>query len=229
VSAPGVPSVPQAPRVGVIDYGAGNLFSLVGALTRAGAAVTVLSAPAPEAGPWALLVLPGVGAFPPAMARLAAAGFPAWLVEEVRGGTPLLGVCLGMQLLFERSSEGGGAEGLGLLPGEVVRLPAGLKVPHMGWNRLRCTAAHPLLDGLEGAWAYFVHSYVVRPARAEDVLAVTDYGGPVAAVVGRGALLGVQFHPEKSGATGRRLLERLVRLAAAGRPGGEPRRPAPVP
>ena len=202
----------RSPRVQValIDYGAGNLRSIGRALTLAGAEVgVVIQAPTGERVDG--IVLPGVGAFGAAMARLQAAGFPDWIRAQVSDGIPLLGVCLGMQLLFARSEESPAAMGLGLVPGEVRRLPSGLKVPHMGWNQLAIRQPSPLLDGVaDGSNVYFVHSYVVRPDDAGDVIATTTYGEEFPSVIQRGRLAGVQFHPEKSAETGQRLLRGAV-------------------
>lgn len=205
------------PRIGVVDYGTGNRRSVEKALERAGARPVVTpdhDALAAADG----LVVPGVGAFAAAMARLRERGLDAVVAERARAGTPVLGLCLGMQLLFERSSELGGDEGLGLLEGEVVALepdPPSLKVPHIGWNVVRFTRADPLLEGLgEAAAFYHVHSYVARPADASDVLGRGDYGGPFASIVGRGSVFGAQFHPEKSSAAGIRLLGNFASLCA---------------
>jgi len=197
-------------RVALIDYGAGNLRSIGRALTLAGAEVGVVTQ-APTGERVDGIVLPGVGAFGAAMARLQAAGFPDWIRAQVSDGIPLLGVCLGMQLLFARSEESPAALGLGLIPGEVRRLPSGLKVPHMGWNQLAIRQPSPLLDGVaDGSNVYFVHSYVVRPDDAGDVIATTTYGEEFPSVIQRGRLAGVQFHPEKSAETGQRLLRGAV-------------------
>lgn len=198
------------PAVALIDYGAGNLRSMSNALRLAGARVTLVRRPE-DAGDADALVLPGVGAFGPAMARLTAAGFPAWIRARLGAGTPLLGVCLGMQLLFERSEEAEGVAGLGLMRGDVRRLPAGVKVPHMGWNRLATRGAAQDLAGLrDGAFVYFVHSYVVEPHEADGVIATATYGREFPAMVRRGAVLGLQFHPEKSGESGLHLLRGIV-------------------
>src|SRR5574337_441040 len=197
-------------RVALIDYGAGNLRSIGRALSLAGADVTVVTqALAGERVDG--IVLPGVGAFGAAMVRLQAAGFPDWIRAQVADGIPLLGVCLGMQLLFARSEESPGARGLGLAPGRVTRLPGGLKVPHMGWNQLAFRQPSPLLDGIaDGSNVYFVHSYVVRPDDAQDIIATTTYGEEFPSVIQRGRLAGVQFHPEKIAETGQRLLRGAV-------------------
>ena len=197
------------PFVALIDYGSGNLRSAEKALARAAAErgtgheIVVTSDPA-VAGSAERIVLPGVGAFADCMAGLKA--LPG-MVEALRlavlqRGVPFLGICVGMQLLATVGREFGDHAGLGWLPGDVVRMtpsdPA-LKIPHMGWNELTFTKPHPLFEGLEpGAHAYFVHSYVIRPADPAHVLATTDYGGPFAAAVGRDHIAGTQFHPEKS-------------------------------
>ncbi|MBI3974921.1 MAG: imidazole glycerol phosphate synthase subunit HisH, partial [Armatimonadetes bacterium] len=153
-----------------------------------------------------------------AMARLAAVGFPERLRVQVARGTPLVGVCLGMQLLFERSEESADVAGLGILPGDVRRLPAGLKVPHMGWNRLIVQERRSLLDGIpDGAFVYFVHSYVAQPDQPVEVVASTSYGVEFPAIVQCGRVIGMQFHPEKSGEIGQRLLRHLVGWVAGTR------------
>lgn len=205
----------QRVRVALIDYGAGNLRSIGRALTLAGADVTVVTQ-APTGEGVDGIVLPGVGAFGAAMTRLQSAGFPDWIRAQVVGGIPLLGVCLGMQLLFARSEESPEAVGLGLVPGEVTRLPSGLKVPHMGWNQLALQGPSPLLDGVaDGSHVYFVHSYVGRTDDARDVVATTTYGVEFPSVIQRGRLAGVQFHPEKSADVGQRLLRGAVRWIAS--------------
>ncbi len=161
-------------------------------------------------------MLIGVGAFAAAMERLTGTGIADVLVDRARAGVPVLGLCLGMQLLFERSEELGGAEGLGLLEGEVRRLapePPTLKVPHIGWNEVRFTRPSPLLAGLgDRAAFYHVHSLAVHPAHEEEVLGVGDYGGRFPSIVARDHLFGVQFHPEKSSGAGLRLLANFAAL-----------------
>jgi glutamine amidotransferase len=165
-----------------------------------------------------------VGAFGDGMAQLQARHLVEPVLRQVDQDKPLLGICLGMQLLYDESEEMGLHQGLGLLPGRVVRFPEGdLKVPHIGWNQLHLSGARPgmeILSGIaQGAHAYFVHSYYVAPAEPADVLAVTDYGLEFASVVGRGQIYGAQFHPEKSQDVGLRLLENFatrVRASAAG-------------
>ena len=209
--------------VAVIDYGSGNLRSAAKALERCAAehelVVEVLVTAAPERVAAAdAVVLPGVGAFGDCRRGLAALdGMEAALDEAVRRrGRPFLGICVGMQLMASRGLEHGVHEGFDWIAGEVVALEPddeGLKVPHMGWNDLKIAApAHPVMAGLTaGAHAYFVHSYHYRPARREDVLAEVEYGGAIVAALGRDNLVGTQFHPEKSQATGLRLLGNFLR------------------
>ena len=203
--------------IAIIDYGMGNLHSVSKALERLGCEAVVTSSPeAILAADGA--ILPGVGAFGDAMSNLRETGLEAVVKEYAATGKPLLGICLGMQLLFEESEEHGKHEGLGLLPGRVVRFQGDYKVPHMGWNELSFAQPSPLFEGLEPGHVYFVHSYHVLPGRREDLLATTDYHQPVTAIVGRGSVYGMQFHPEKSGELGMALLGRfaaLVREAAA--------------
>jgi glutamine amidotransferase len=206
--------------IAVVDYGMGNLRSVQKALERMGAEAVVTS---DSAGATAALeaargvVLPGVGAFGDAMDNLRARGLLAPIMRQVERGKPLLGICLGMQLLFEESQEMGRHQGLGLLPGRVVRFPAGvLKVPHVGWNQLHAPQG-ALLEGVApGAYAYFVHSYYAVPEEPADVLATTEYGVEFSSVVGRGKIWGAQFHPEKSQDVGMRLLGNFSRLVKEG-------------
>lgn len=203
--------------IAIIDYGMGNLHSVSKAVERLGCRAVVTSSPdgilrADGA------ILPGVGAFGDAMRNLRESGLDETIRAFHASGRPLLGICLGMQLLFTESEEHGLHRGLDLLPGRVVRFRGDRKVPHMGWNGLTFVRPDPLFAGLDPGYVYFVHSYHVLPERPEDLLATTDYGGPVAAVVGRGRLYGMQFHPEKSGALGMALLQRFVAMTA-GSPG----------
>jgi glutamine amidotransferase len=207
----------SAATVGIVDYGMGNRRSVEKALERVGARValtgdhdTLMAADG--------LVVPGVGAFPAAMARLRDAGLDELIVRRAQAGTPVLGVCLGMQLLFERSAELGGDAGLALLPGEVVALrpePAALKVPHIGWNVVTMTRPSPLLEALPERCAFYhVHSFVARPGEAADVLGRGDYGGPFVSMVARDPVYGVQFHPEKSSTHGLALLRNFTAICA---------------
>jgi glutamine amidotransferase len=197
-------------RLVVVDYGMGNRRSVEKALQHAGADARVTDDPDAIAQADGL-VLCGVGAFPAGAQRLRETGLGDLVKDQVADGKPLLGVCLGMQLLFERSDERGGAEGLGLLPGPVRQLPPveGLKLPHIGWNSVTWTAGttSPLRAGLpDGTAFYHVHSYVAEPEDPGDVVARGDYGRPFVTAVGRGRVHGAQFHPEKSSKDGLRLL-----------------------
>lgn len=205
--------------IAILDYGAGNLHSIRTALARQGLDVRVTES-ARLLDDADALVVPGDGAFGPAIERLRALGFAERIPAYVRSGRPFLGVCLGMQLLFEESEENGRHAGLGLLAGRVTRLPDGVKVPHMGWNRLHIIRPCPLLAGIQsGAYVYFVHSYRVVPRDAGVVAATAEYGGTIAAVVGRDNLWATQFHPEKSGAVGIRMLANFARwVIGAGAP-----------
>jgi imidazole glycerol-phosphate synthase subunit HisH len=199
-------------RLAILDYGMGNLRSAEKALESVGAEAErtrdherVRSADG--------IVLPGVGAFPKAMEEVRRLGFDELLAERVAAGTPVLGICLGLQLLFESSTELGGARGLGLLEGEVDALAAGgLKVPQIGWNPVSWRRSSALTEGLPEPCAFYhVHSYAPRPARKEDVLGTAEYGGEFASAVERPPVFGVQFHPEKSGPDGLRLMANFAR------------------
>jgi glutamine amidotransferase len=194
-------------RVAVADYGAGNLRSLCAALERAGAEPVVTTDPAVvREAP--LSVVAGVGHVASAAEGLRRAGVDEALRERAAAGRPVLGICVGMQLLFEESDEGG--SGLGLLRGPVRRLEA-RRVPHMGWNTLAARPDGELLAGLDGADVYFAHSYAARPADDAVVSAEVDHEGPVVAAVQQGALAGLQFHPERSGPAGARALANVLR------------------
>lgn len=182
----------------VVDYGAGNLRSVVRALIFVGAEPVVSADPDFLLRADAL-VFPGVGAAGSAMRQLRERGLDGAIREFCRSGRPVLGVCLGLQLLFEWSEEDGGTPGLGLLPGLVRRFPDGLKVPHMGWNQVRLRQAHPVFAGIpDGTYFYFVHSYYAQPADPTLIVGTTDYGVDFASVVARENLVATQFHPEKS-------------------------------
>jgi glutamine amidotransferase len=197
--------------IGIIDYGMGNLFSLSKALERLGYSYEFVSR-AERLPDFAGLILPGVGAFGDAMNNIRELGLEEAIRSFAASGRPILGICLGMQLLFTTSEEHGMHQGLNLLAGEVVRFRGAYKIPHMGWNQLTLKQAHnPLLDGIaDGDYVYFVHSYHVRAADAAVLLATTDYHQEVTAIVGRGNVFGMQFHPEKSGETGMRLLRNFA-------------------
>ena len=198
--------------VGIIDYGVGNLFSLKSSFAAIGETAFVSGDPG-ELAKADRLVLPGVGAFEDAAAKLRDSGLEGFVKEQAAAGKPLLGICLGMQMLFERSFEYGCHTGLGLLKGEVVPMAPlleNLKVPHMGWNRLDVQSGR-LLQGLDGEYVYFVHSYFA--SGCEDSLsATTDYGIPITAAVERGNVMGCQFHPEKSGPVGLKILKNFCEL-----------------
>jgi imidazole glycerol-phosphate synthase subunit HisH len=197
--------------IAIADYGIGNLGSVTKAFRHAGAETTLTGDPAVLRTADAL-VLPGDGAFAATMAEVMRRGIVPVVREAAEAGKPVLGICIGMQLFFEESEEHGRHAGLGLLPGRVRRFDDGLPVPHMGWNRLRRRQAHPLLDGIEdGAYVYFVHSYYCDAPDAVTV-ATSDYGRDFAAVAGRGSVLGVQFHPEKSQDVGLRMVANFVRM-----------------
>ena len=204
------------PRVAVVDYGAGNLVSIGQALTQVGADVTIARDPDGLRGADALVV-PGVGAAAPAMERLERAGLVEPIRDWIAADRPFLGICLGLQLLFEGSDEDG-AQTLGVLPGRSVRLEDAPTLPHIGWNQVVQRRGHAAFDGIaDGADLYFVHSYAGLPAGGlvdPVVLATTEHGRPFVSAVARGNLVGVQFHPERSGTDGLRLLANVVAAAA---------------
>ncbi len=207
-----------APRIGVVDYGAGNLVSIGQALARVGAEVRRVRR-SDDLHDVQGLVVPGVGAAGPAMRRLGRTGLVEPLRDWVAADRPFLGICLGLQLLFEGSDEDG-AETLGLLAGRTVMLESAPRLPHIGWNQVERRRAHPLFAGIApAADFYFVHSYAGRPAGTEGeaaILAETEHGRRFVSAVARGALLGVQFHPERSAGDGLRLLANFVAIAAEG-------------
>jgi len=200
------------PMIAIVDYGMGNLRSVQKGFERVGhpAVVTSDAAVLRDAS---RIVLPGVGAFEDAMAELHRRGLVEPLLEAIHAHKPFLGICLGLQLLFDESYENGRHRGLGLLRGKVVRfeVPKGYSVPHMGWNQLNIVRPCPLLDGLQsGVFMYFVHSYYVVPEEAEVVAATTDYPEPFCSMIWRKNLAATQFHPEKSQADGLRILKNFA-------------------
>ena len=201
--------------IAIVDYGVGNLRSVQKGLERVGAtAVVTDDAAVLDAARG--VILPGVGAFGDGMDNLKARRLVDPVLRQVQRGKPLLGICLGMQLLFEESEEMGQHQGLGLLSGRVVRFPDGdLKVPHIGWNQLLGPRGDLLAGIQDGAYAYFVHSYYALPEDPGDVLATTEYGLDFASVVGRDKIWGAQFHPEKSQEIGLGLLANFARLVSA--------------
>ena len=199
-------------RVGIIDYGVGNLRSVEKAFAAVGCDA-VVSADEEILQRVDRLVLPGVGAFGACMRALTERGFDRLVTERVAQGTPLLGVCVGMQMLFEESEEFGTTRGLGLLPGRVIRFSDDLVVPQVGWNQISQRHAHHLLQGIaDGAFFYFVHSYYCQPADSSFVLGETDYGVAYASVVAHENISGGQFHPEKSHRFGMQLLRAFADL-----------------
>ena len=197
----------------MVDYDAGNTLSVTRALEKVGAKVDLTSDPERVVKADAV-VLPGVGAFGDCMSKLEERGMDVACREVFGAGTPFLGVCVGLQVLFEGSEESPGVKGIGILPGTVRRFRVGeLKVPHMGWNGLEVRRGHPVLEGADGEAFYFVHSYYPEPESAEDLIGVSDYGGPFCAAAGRDNLVAVQFHPEKSSRAGLRLYENFLSWA----------------
>jgi glutamine amidotransferase len=213
--------VQASPRVAVVDYGSGNLRSVAKALERSGLAPVVSGDPAALRDADAV-VLPGVGAFADAVASLRSRGLDDALRETLARGRPYLGLCLGLQLLFEESDEHGRTPGLGRLPGRVERFPdrgpegERLRVPHIGWNSVRFSGSHPMLERLpKEDIFYFVHAYRAVPREARHQVGVTEYGLPFAAAVATEGLFAVQFHPEKSQTAGRRLLDAFAAWLAS--------------
>ncbi len=198
--------------IAIIDYGMGNLHSVSKAVERLGYETVV------TADPQTILsadgaILPGVGAFGDAMQNLRETGLDETAKQFAATGKPMLGICLGMQLLFAESDEYGTHEGLGLLPGKVIRFEGDYKIPHMGWNKLDFVQGKsPLFNGVTGGHVYFVHSFHAKPELVGDLLATTEYYQQVTAIVGRERLFGMQFHPEKSGELGMQLLGNFLAL-----------------
>ena len=200
--------------ISIIDYGMGNLRSVQKGFEKVGHQATITSDPGKVAAA-DKVVLPGVGAFEDAMTELRRRKLLAPVLEAIDSGRPFLGICLGLQLLFERSYENGVHEGFGVLPGEVVRfeLPPEYSVPHMGWNQLTTPRRPPILEGIEeGSYFYFVHSYYVAPNDPEVIAAETDYGGDFCSMIWRDNLYATQFHPEKSQSDGLRILRNFAEL-----------------
>ena len=202
-------------KIAIVDYGVGNLFSLCSSLEYIGAEA-IVSSDADEIRKASKIILPGVGAFADAARKLCESGLDRVIKEAAAEGVPLMGICLGMQMLFDRSFEYGEHEGLGLIKGDVVamegRIPAELKIPHIGWNALRFKGEHPLFKYInEGDCVYFVHS-VYADGCDESVIADTESGIPITAAVARGNVMGCQFHPEKSGEVGLSILKAFATL-----------------
>ena len=195
----------------IVDYGVGNLKSIANALGYLGLSSEITGQPDGLERADAL-ILPGVGAFPDAADKLRQTGLDRAVLAQA-AKKPVLGICLGMQLLFDEGEEVRTCQGLGLVSGTVRKIATELKLPHIGWNSLTFPNPSPLFKGVEpGSYVYFVHTFCALPAHPADVLAVTDYGGPVTAAVGRGNVYGCQFHPEKSGETGLQILRNFGEL-----------------
>jgi imidazole glycerol-phosphate synthase subunit HisH len=208
------PGGATGPTIAVLDYGIGNLRSAEKALEHVGARASLTADPEQIAAADAV-VLPGVGAFGRCRQALSESGLDELALEAVASGRPFLGICVGMQLLYDGSEESPGVTGLGVLPGMVRRLRPGVKHPQMQWNQLDMVTESPLFDGLgERPWMYFVHSFAAD--ETQDTIATCEYGGPVTAAAQRENVVATQFHPEKSGVTGLHLLRNFVELVAAG-------------
>jgi len=203
--------------IAIIDYGMGNLHSVSKAIERLNFEYVIIDSPEGLKNAEGA-ILPGVGAFGDAMQNLQKTGFDAAIREFTGSGKPLLGICLGMQLLFGESEEHGHHTGLGIFPGSVRRFQGDYKIPHMGWNQLTFLQQSPLLEGVEQGYAYFVHSYLLQPDTTDRsvLLATADYYQEVPAIVGRGNVFATQFHPEKSGEVGMKLLENFAKMVKEG-------------
>jgi glutamine amidotransferase len=198
--------------IAIVDYGVGNLRSVQRAFEHVGAEVMV-TAHRETIESAAAVVLPGVGAFGKAMSNLQRAGLADVIRQVIAQGRPFLGICLGLQLLFEESEEMGEHRGLGVFDGKVELFKVNLKVPQIGWNQIHIQRANPLLEGVaDGSYVYFVHSYYVAPTDPEIVLATTDYGIDYVSIIGQGNVFGIQFHPEKSQSVGLRILRNFTAL-----------------
>ena len=199
--------------IAVIDYGAGNLRSVVNAIGRLGCQPKITRAPDELLNAEAV-ILPGVGAAADTMTNLEKLGLVSSIRRFIAEGRPFFGVCIGLQILFTSTEEGGGQECLGIIPGVVRRLPPGLKIPHMGWNQVRQKFAHPVFSGIaDEANFYFVHSYYAAPDDRSLVAGETEYGISICSVIARGNLVATQFHPEKSGEVGLKVYDNFIRMA----------------
>jgi len=194
----------------VVNYGVGNLRSVKRGLEKSGAKVLITHNPK-DLSESDAIVLPGVGAFAAAVKNLAP--LSGVVTQSVEDGKSLFGICLGLQLLFTRSSEGGSTDGLNLISGNIVKLPDGVKIPQMGWNTVDMVQSHPLLEGVQNpSYVYFVHAYVPQPSEQKVIVATTEYGVRFPSVIAKQNLLATQFHPEKSGKTGLTILENFVKI-----------------
>jgi glutamine amidotransferase len=201
----------------IADYGAGNLRSVVNAITRLGYQPKITSRP-DEVLAAQMVILPGVGAAADTMTNLEKLGLASTVRQFITRGYPFLGVCMGLQILFTGTEEGGWNECLGIFPGRVRRLPAGLKIPHMGWNQVRQKVSHPVIEGIpDEANFYFVHSYYAEPDDKSLTAGETEYGIPFCSIIASGNLVATQFHPEKSGEVGLKFYDNFIRLAGVKR------------
>lgn len=198
------------PQVSVVNYGVGNLRSVKRGLEKSGAKVLITNNPK-DLSKSDAIVLPGVGAFAAAVKNLAP--LSGVLEQSVADGKPLFGICLGLQLLFTRSSEGGSTDGLNLISGDIVKLPDSVKNPQMGWNTIDIVRFHPLLESIQNhSYVYFVHAYVPQPSEQKVIMATTEYGVKFPSVITKQNLFATQFHPEKSGKTGLTILENFIKI-----------------
>ena len=198
----------------IVDYGAGNLRSVVNAITKLGYQSKITSSPGDVLNAQAV-ILPGVGAAGDTMASLRMMGLVSPIRQLIAEGHPFFGVCIGLQVLFTGTEEGGWQDCLNIIPGQVKKLPPGLKIPHMGWNQVKQTVFHPVFNGIpNGANFYFVHSYYVEPDETSLIVGETEYGIPICSVVAKGNLIATQFHPELSGEVGLQMYDNFIKLAA---------------
>jgi len=203
----------------IIDYGAGNLRSVVNAISRLGYQAKVIDSP-DEVLSARAVILPGVGAAADTMANLQKSGLAGLIQRFIAEGRPFLGVCIGMQVLFSGTEEGGWHECLGVIPGAVRKFASGLKVPHMGWNQVKQRTSHPIFEGVsDEANFYFVHSYYVEPEDGSLVIGQTEYGIPFCSVVAKDNLVATQFHPEKSGEVGLKIYDNFIKVALGAKAG----------
>jgi glutamine amidotransferase len=201
--------------IAIIDYGAGNLRSVANAITKLGYQSKITNRP-DEVFNAQAVILPGVGAAADTLANLKKMGMADPIGQIIAEGRPFLGICIGLQVLFTGTEEGGWHKCLNIIPGRVKRLPPGLKIPHMGWNQVKQRRSHPIFDGIpDKANFYFVHSYYAVPDDKSLVVGETDYGLPMCSVIARGNLIATQFHPEKSGEFGLRIYQNFISLATA--------------
>ena len=199
--------------IAIIDYGAGNLRSVVNAVSKLGYRPQVTTSPDDVLNARAV-ILPGVGAAADTMANLKKLGLVSPIRRFIADGHPFLGVCIGLQILFTSTEEGGGHECLDVIPGVVRKLPSGLKIPHMGWNQVKQKVSHPVFDGIpDGANFYFAHSYYVEPDDRSLVAGETEYGISICSVIAKGNLVATQFHPEKSGEVGLKIYDNFIKSA----------------